>query len=95
MEGYSGIFKLNFYRSSLALTFEKGRLTGITPYQATHVEDGDVLFPGLTFLHVLFGHRTLEELSYIYPDCTAMNERGRVLLRTLFPKLPTQVVLLN
>jgi predicted acetyltransferase len=95
MEGYSGVFKLNFYRSSLALTFEKGKLSGISPYRASHVEDGDVLFAGLTFLHLLFGHRTLEELNYILPDCTAMNERGRVLLGILFPKLPTQVVLLN
>jgi predicted acetyltransferase len=95
MEGYSGVFKLNFYRDKLALTFDKGQLTGIGTYETTGVEDGDVLFPGLTFLHVLFGHRSLEELNYIYPDCRVNSERARVLLGILFPKQPSQVVLLN
>lgn len=95
MEGYSGVLKLNFYRDHLALTFDRGKLTGIAPYEPTRVEDGDAAFPGLTFLHVLFGHRTLAELNYIYPDCGVSNERARVLMGILFPKKPNQVVLLN
>lgn len=95
MEGYSGSLKLNFYRYQLALHFDKGELTEIGTFEPDKLQGGDALFPNLTFLHLLFGHRTLEELNHIYPDCQASSERTKILLAVLFPKQASQVVLLN
>ncbi len=95
MEGYSGTLRLNFYRSNLTIVFDKGKLIEVGTFQPTKVADGDALFPDLTFLQVLFGHRSLSELNYIYPDCYATNERSAVLINTLFPKQASEVVQLN
>jgi predicted acetyltransferase len=95
MDGYSGTLKINSYRSHLAITFNKGKITEVGTFTPDRLQGGDVLFPDLTFLHLLFGHQTVDELNQIYPDCYAHNERTKVLLNVLFPKQPSQVVLLN
>lgn len=93
--GYSGTLKLNFYRKQLGITFEQGKIKDVAPFQPEKMFDSDAFFPELTFLHLLFGHRNLDELGYIYPDCYAGSERAKILLAALFPKLPSQVALLN
>lgn len=95
MEGYSGTLRLNFYHSNLTIVFDKGKLTEVGTFKPTKVADGDALFPDLTFLQVLFGHRSLSELNYIYPDCYATNERSALLINTLFPKQASEVVALD
>jgi hypothetical protein len=95
MEGYSGSLRLNFYRSHLALTFNKGQLTEVGTFVPDKLNGGDARFPYLTFLHLLFGHRTLDELNHIYPDCYASNERIKLLVGILFPKQASQVIFLN
>ena len=52
--------------------------------------EGDISFPNLTFLQVLFGHRMLDELKKSYADCWWKNDRTRVQVSTLFPKKPSQ-----
>ena len=42
-------------------------------------------FPPLVFLQLLFGHRSLAELQYSYPDVWA-TEEASFLVNTLFPK---------
>ncbi|MBC8449061.1 MAG: GNAT family N-acetyltransferase [Chloroflexi bacterium] len=89
--GHSGELKLSFYRQGLRLLFEQGRLTGVEPWQPSHANDGDGVFPDLTFLQLLFGYRTLEELDYAFTDCWAANDAARALLKALFPRQASQV----
>jgi hypothetical protein len=85
--GYNGELKITFYRSGLRLAFEKGKLTAAEPYKPNPVgHSGNAAFPELTFLQLLFGYRSLEELRYAFVDCWAGNDEVSVLLNTLFPK---------
>jgi predicted acetyltransferase len=95
MDGYSGTLKLNFYRQQLALTFAKGKIGEIGTFTPDRLQGGDALFPDLTFLHLLFGHRSIEELTHIYPDISAQNDRAKILLDALFPSQHSSVILLN
>jgi len=45
----------------------------------------------LTFLQLLFGYRSVEELRYSYPDIWVANDRARALLKSLFPKQVSSV----
>jgi len=87
--GYTGELKLNFYRAGLRLVFQRGRLTHVGPW--TPAEGQSAAFPDLTFLHLLFGHRSLEELRLSYRDCFATGDEARLLLAVLFPKMPSAV----
>lgn len=89
--GYSGTLRLNFYHQHLSLTFAEGRLADAAPYTPAHYTDGDACFPGLTFLQLLFCHRSLADLQYAFPDCRANNECATVLLETLFPPRPSRI----
>ncbi len=84
--GYSGEMKITFYRDGLRLVFEKGKLTAAEAYKPTPVgHSGNAAFPNLIFLQLLFGFRSLEELTHAFPDCWASDEISPV-LNTLFPK---------
>jgi len=87
--GHTGDLKLSFYRTGLRLAFDAGRLALIEPWQPTHEDEGGAAFPGLSFLQLLFGYRTLEELRGAFPDCWADGDTPRALLEILFPKQPS------
>jgi hypothetical protein len=89
--GYGGEFKLNFYRDGLRLAFEKGRLVGVGAWVPESGEWGDAGFPGLTFLQVLLGYRSLDELLHAFPDCGVGSDAARALLNSLFPKQASDV----
>ena len=85
--GYNGTLRITFYRSGLILVIEKGRLIKIEPWEPTPLgHSGDVAFPNLTFLQLLFGYRTLEELNYAFADCWWENDESFGLVNALFPK---------
>jgi hypothetical protein len=87
MPGFSGAVRLSFYRSGLRLGFEHGKLTLAEAWQPGQGKDsGEAAFPNLTFLQLLFGHRTLDELKQSYADCWWNGDRERLLLGALFPK---------
>jgi N-acetylglutamate synthase-like GNAT family acetyltransferase len=90
--GYSGQLRLNFYRSGLILNFETGKLSDIQPYQPDQPSDGNAMFPDLTFLDVLFGRRSLDEMRYIWVDCHASDETNALLVNSLFPPHPSCVL---
>jgi len=94
MAGHSGTLRLNFYTDTLKLTFEEGALTEIGRYQPDDIEDSDAQFPDLTFLQMLFGHRSYDELDRAFPDLFADAE-AIVLLGALFPKRPSYIRGLN
>jgi hypothetical protein len=50
------------------------------------LEKSDTRFPAHTFLHLLFGHRTIEELSHIYVDMETKDRETKELIGALFPK---------
>jgi hypothetical protein len=101
--GYTGALRVGFYRAGVRLAFERGRLAQVAPWSVPlglrGIEKGvpstadraDVSFPGLTFLQLLFGHRSLAELQYAFPDCLVRTAPARSLLTTLFPKQPSNV----
>ncbi len=90
--GYSGDLKLSFYRDGLRLVFENGCLVSVEPWiPKLHDDAGMAGFPGRTFLQILFGYRSLEELRAAFPDCWVDTDDARVLLKALFPRQPSFV----
>ncbi|HEY9076372.1 MAG TPA: GNAT family N-acetyltransferase [Anaerolineaceae bacterium] len=83
--GFSGSLKLDFYRSGLNMVFERGKLKSVEPWRFSRGDNGVAGFPGLTFLQVLFGYRSLEEIQQAFPDCWS-TPRFRPVLNTLFPR---------
>ncbi|MEA2574379.1 MAG: hypothetical protein QOH93_1677 [Chloroflexia bacterium] len=87
---YTGELKINFYRSGLVLKFEEGRISA-EGWKPDRVEEGDAAFPDLTFLKLLFGYRSLEEIQHAFPDCLAHNATANALLPILFPRKVSHV----
>ena len=88
---YSGELKLDFYRGGLHIVFDKGHLANVEHWQhpvwnsESNVDGGT---PPLVFLQMLFGHRSLDELRYAFPDVWVKDE-SELLLKTLFPRRPS------
>ncbi len=89
--GHTGELRISFYTSGLHMVFERGAITSIEPLRITSGVGTDASFPDLTFLHLLFGHRTLDELRHAFTDCYWENNTARVLLKALFPRRPSDV----
>ena len=83
--GYSGDLKVSFYRSGLHFRVHEGSIA-VEGWKPDRVEAGDAAFPDLTFLQLLFGYRSLEELQHAFPDCSTNTAAGSALLPILFPK---------
>lgn len=88
--GYTGEMKVSFYRSGLHFRFQEGSIT-VEGWKPDRVEEGDAAFPDLTFLQLLFGYRSLEELEHAFADCSVATDEGRALLPILFPKKDSNV----
>ena len=89
--GHSGELLLNFYRGGLRIELKDGRLTTIEEWTPPDANGGGAAFPGLSFLQLVFGYRTLAELRHAFADCAVNDDDARVLLEILFPKLPSRV----
>jgi predicted N-acetyltransferase YhbS len=89
--GYTGELKINFYRSGLHLRFERGSIAA-EGWKPDRVEEGEAAFPDLTFLQLLFGYRSLEELEHAFPDLSARTDEAQALLPILFPKKDSNVL---
>jgi hypothetical protein len=94
MAGHTGTVRLELFTSQIALVWERGKLAEVGTYTAKNAGDGDAVFPDLTFLKLLFGHRSLAELDYARADCYA-NVEAAILLDILFPRRPAHLVLLG
>ena len=85
--GHTGELKLSFYRDGLKMVFRKGRLAKVEAWAPGQPEGGEsAAFTGLTFLHLLFGNRSMEELRRSFTDCYGANDEATLLLNILFPK---------
>ena len=91
MAGHSGTLRLNLFQQRLALRFAAGRLSAVDTYSPRRLHDGDAVFPGLSFLQLLFGRATIAQLHEALPDCFTSNAETEVLLTSLFPTRPTLV----
>jgi hypothetical protein len=87
LSGYTGGPKIDLYRQGLHLRFEQGKLSEIAPWQAPVYEDSDTVLgcPPLTFLQLLLGYRTVDELRAIFPDVW-VKDGQHLLIDTLFPR---------
>lgn len=83
---HSRELRISMYRSGLRMKIERGKIIAIEPWKPTPKEEGDAAFPGLTFLQLLFGYRSFEELKYAFADCWCDSDEVRTLLDILFPK---------
>jgi hypothetical protein len=90
MVNHTGEIKISFYRRGLRLAFERGRLAAAETWQPTPDQEGDAAFPDLTFLHLVFGHRSLREIRHAFADCWSSDD-ARLLLETLFPRQRSDV----
>jgi hypothetical protein len=97
--GHSGELRLSFYRSGLLLVLERGRLARVEAWHpstrlvgqewatpSTDPRRASAMFPDLTFLQLLFGFRSLEEIQAAFPDCLVRTSEARTLLTALFPE---------
>lgn len=84
--GHSREIKISFYRQGLRLVLEQGRIVTLESWRPSPEDEGSVAFPGLTFIQVLFGYRSLDELRQSFPDCWCDSEEVRALVNILFPK---------
>jgi len=89
--GYTGELKLSLYRQGVGLVFDAGRLATVEAWRPRHEDPGSAAFPALTFLQLLFGYRTLDELQAAFTDCWVEDDDARALLEALFPKQPSAV----
>ncbi len=89
--GHTGKLDVSFYGSGLRLELERGRLSKVNDWSPTVEVEGDAAFPDLTFLQLLFGYRTLEELDRAFADCRPGRGDARVLLEALFPGRPSDL----
>jgi hypothetical protein len=87
--GYTGVIHLNFYYSGIKLSFLNGRLE-VSPFTPNGLEEDDALFPGQTFLQILFGYRSSDELEYAFPDCI-IKPAFRPILAALFPRQSSHI----
>jgi hypothetical protein len=84
--GHSCEIKISFYRDGLRLVLENGKLTQVESWKPSPEDGGDTAFPEHTFLQILFGYRSLDELRQSFPDCWYDREETRALINILFPK---------
>lgn len=98
LPGYSGELKLDLYTSGIVVSFEKGKIKAVEPWALNRREnpermDASARFPDLTFLQLLFGHRSLDELDHAFTDVLTSwrQEESVALLKALFPRRPSFV----
>ena len=89
--GHMGELEISFYRNGLRLEFAHGRLARVERWLPDHPNYGDARFPDLTFLQLLFGYRSLEDLEYAFADCGTRDDEIRALLEALFPRQASHI----
>ena len=88
---YSGEVKLSFYHSGINLVFKDGLIEDVLDLKPDKLNSAIAGFPDLTFLQLLFGYRSMDELDHAFADCYPRDKESKLLLDTLFPKLPSDV----
>ena len=95
--GHTGELKLSFYRRGVRLVFEGGRLVTVEDWDPAGKNAGNASagFPGLTFIQLIVGYATPEQVRNGHPDCWVGSDEARVLLNTLFPKQSSHIWIID
>jgi hypothetical protein len=88
---YSGTLEISFFRSGIRLVFEHGKLVTTKTLATSELANAVAGFPYLSFLQIVFGYRSLEDLRRAFPDFWVNDDKGRPLLSTLFPKKVSRI----
>lgn len=89
-EGHTGSLRISWYRGGVKLVVDGGLLQ-VEEWIPGDEERGDLAFPDLTFLSLVFGHRSLQDLRAVYPDCAFWTPSAAPLADALFPPRPSWV----
>jgi hypothetical protein len=82
---YTGDLRLNFHdKTGLFMEFEDGKIKQVNNERPA-IDKEDAGFPFYTFINLLFGHRTMDEMQAVLPDVFA-NRKATILLEAMFPK---------
>ena len=84
--GYTGHLSLSFYRDGLRLRLERGRLAAVEAWPRAPFRAADACFPDLTFLQLLMGYRSLDELEARLPGLPGGAARGAPGARRAVPQ---------
>ena len=104
LAGHTGTLTLSNYREGVRLVFAEGRLTEAEAWPLARDLVGQecgqpsqdprrpmAMFPGLTWLQLILGYRSLDQLQDAFPDCIVRGGEPRALLNTLFPRTPSDI----
>jgi len=89
--GYDGTLRLNHGIGGTWLRLEEGRLADVGSFSPQDPEDGDAAYPDQSFLHLLFGRRSTEQLREARVDCWTSDDVVAGVLDALFPTVPSLV----
>lgn len=89
--GHSGEYLIGMYPKGVRLVLESGRIATLEAWKPNHADHGNAGFPALTFLQILFGYRSFEELKHAFPDCWSDSDPTQVVIDALFPKKNSNV----
>jgi hypothetical protein len=90
---FTGTVEIDLYREGLRIVVDRGRIAAIDPWMAPVPEEDSTTMgcPPLTFVQLLLGYRSIDELTATFPDVWTRADR-RAMVDTMFPKLPSQVL---
>ena len=91
--GFSGSLKIQLHRTGINLEFNDGKITNVDNTAPISWDDANARFPGLTFLPVLFGMRSVVETLLSHTDANTRSKVDRHLIETLFPKKSSDIAL--
>jgi len=92
LAGYDGELLIAVYPNGLRLWFDAGRLAVVEALPTVPHRNAGAAFPGLTFLNLVLGSRTVAELAHAFPgEAWTRTELTQVLLDTIFPKAPSTI----
>jgi hypothetical protein len=88
LKGFLGEIKVTECVRGFTLNIERGRIRA----EAWSPDDrANAMFSPYTFLQLLFGRRSLNDLRYMFPDCWAEDE-ATIVFETLFPPRHSNVI---
>lgn len=92
LAGHSGRIDVSLYWGGVRLLLERGRIAEVESWLPSTDEAGDVAFPDLVFLQLVFGFRSLSELQRSFPDCVVRNAAQAAVVQALFPRQASNLV---
>lgn len=83
---FTGKLEIVFSRETLIIEFNHGLIKSVEMTKPANRTTASASFPELTFLQLLFGRRSVDQLLKSFPDCSVKSKAEHHLLQTMFPK---------